>query len=80
MATKTYAQQLESVQTAIAAIESGELETKRGESAFHGISLADLYKRERQLRRAVAREAGCGSTGQIVIRRRQGRGERGRYR
>ncbi len=60
MAVKTYAQQLEEVQTAIASIEGGcQSYTIAGRSLTRA-NLADLYKRETWLRGQAAREARGG--------------------
>ena len=65
MAVKTFAEQLESVQNAIAAIESGNqsyrLETGVGTGrAVTRADLATLYKRESWLRGKASREAAGG--------------------
>jgi hypothetical protein len=61
MTVKTYAQQLEEVQAAIAAIEGGAQQYMIGERQLTRGNLATLYERERWLRGMAAREASSGS-------------------
>lgn len=60
MAVKTYSEQLESVQTAIAAIEAGNQSISILGRTFTKGDLSTLYARERYLRRQVARETRGG--------------------
>ena len=62
MTIKTYTQQLEEVQTAIAAIEGGAQQYMIGERQLTRGNLKTLYDRERWLRTMAAREA-RGTTG-----------------
>lgn len=57
---KTYAEQLESVQTAIEAIEGGAQEYTIGTRIWKGADLNTLYKREERLMGLVRRESGGG--------------------
>jgi hypothetical protein len=57
MAIKTYAEQLEEVQTAISAIESGAQEYQIGGKRVRKGDLAALYKREEYLRSMVNEDA-----------------------
>lgn len=66
MAVKTYAQQLEEVQTAISTIEGGSQSYSiAGRSLTRG-DLATLYSREKWLRNMAAREEE-GTSGKIGI-------------
>ena len=56
MAVKTYAQQLEDVQTAIAAIEGGAQSYSIGNRALSRADLKTLYAREQWLRKMADRE------------------------
>ncbi len=67
MAIKTYTEQLEAVQTAIAKIEAGAQSYSVEGNAFTRADLATLYKRETEIRALVAREGRGGG-----IRMRQG--------
>lgn len=67
MAVKTYAQQLEEVQTAIAAIESGSQSQSMQNRSITRADLATLYARERWLRTMVARESDGGIGVNYVI-------------
>lgn len=58
MAIKTYTEQLEEVQAAISAIESGAQEYQIGTRKLRRADINFLYKREEQLRAAVERETG----------------------
>jgi hypothetical protein len=60
MAIKSYAQQLEEVQTAIAKIESKSQSHTVGERTLNRADLATLYQREQWLRGMAAREARGG--------------------
>lgn len=60
MATESYQVQLERVQSAIAAIEAGDREVRRGERTFTDADLPALYAREARLRKYVDRQAGKG--------------------
>lgn len=63
MAVKTYAEQLEDVQTAIAAIEGGAQEYSVGGAVSRSVKRGDLgtlYKRETWLRKMAARESRGG--------------------
>lgn len=61
MAIKTYTEQLEEVQTAIAAVESGaQMYQLNGRMVTRG-SLSTLYKREEYLRKMVTRESRGGA-------------------
>lgn len=61
MATKTYSEQLESVQAAIEAIETGAqeytIQTAAGSRTVKRAQLSTLYDRERRLRPLAARES-----------------------
>ncbi len=59
MALKTTLQQLEDVQTAIAAAERGQSYTMDGQTISRG-DLAALYKREERLLARYAQEQGTG--------------------
>ena len=61
MTIKTYAERLEEVQSAIAAIEGGAQQYMIGERQLTRGSLRALYEQERWLRSMAAREA-RGST------------------
>lgn len=65
MAVKTYAQQLEEVQAAIAKIEGGEQRWQQGDRSAQLAELETLYKRETWLRRMVNRS----DRGGIRVRR-----------
>lgn len=65
MATKTYQQQLEDVQTAIAEIETRGQSVDVNGRQFTRANIARLYEREKYLRRMAARE----SSGGIVVRK-----------
>jgi hypothetical protein len=52
--------QLDSVQTAIAALESGEREVMVGRRQFGIADLATLYSRERSLKNEIARSTSGG--------------------
>ena len=59
MAVKTYSEQLEDVQTAIAAIEGGSQEYTIGGAVSRSVKRGDLdtlYAREKWLRKMSARE------------------------
>lgn len=56
MAIKTYTEQLEAVQAAIEAIETGAQSYSISGRSLTRANLADLYARERHLRTMVARE------------------------
>lgn len=60
MAVKTYAEQLEEVQTAIAKAESEAQEWRQGERSERQADLDTLYKREKWLRTMVARQSRGG--------------------
>lgn len=57
---KTYAEQLESVQSAIAAIEEGAQSYTIGNRSLNRGDLSTLYTREKWLRRMASREAAGG--------------------
>lgn len=63
----TYAEQLESVQNAIASIEAGNQSTSILGRSFTKADLATLYTRERWLRKMVARESRGGLRIQRVV-------------
>lgn len=66
MPVKTYAEQLEAVQTAIADIEKKNQSYTTGEGrSVTKATLRDLYDREKYLRRMVAREAAGGG---VIVR------------
>jgi hypothetical protein len=56
MAIKTYAEQLEDVQTAISAIETGAQAYSIQGRSLTRADLGQLYQREKHLRRMVDRE------------------------
>lgn len=60
MAIKTYLEQLEAVQLAIAKLESGVQSYSIGGRSLTRANLKDLYDRERWLRSMVAREENDG--------------------
>lgn len=60
MPIETYAEQLERVQRAIARIEQGGQTVERNGRRLTRGDLAELYARERELRRLVALEDGTG--------------------
>lgn len=60
MAVKTYAQQLEEVQTAIASIESGAQSYSIAGRSLSRADLKTLYDREKWLRTMAAREEAGG--------------------
>lgn len=60
MAVKTYAEQLEEVQTAISTIESGAQSYSVSGRALNRADLATLYARERYLRKMADREGNGG--------------------
>lgn len=66
MTTETYQVQLERVQAAIAAIESGEREVRRGERVYTDADLPSLYARESRLRKFVDRETNGKGPRQVV--------------
>lgn len=69
MALKTYTEQLESVQTAIASVEAtGQGFDVNGRTVTRG-DLRTLYQRERWLRSQVAREARGGIRMRQVVPR-----------
>jgi hypothetical protein len=65
MAIKTYTEQLESVQAAIAVIEGGAQSYTIGNRTFYRGDLGVLYKREERLQPLAARETG-GNAGARV--------------
>lgn len=69
MATETYQTQLERVQAAIAAIESGGQATDVGGRSLTRADLDTLYQRERYLRRQVARASAGGIATRRVVPR-----------
>ena len=60
MAVKTYAEQLESVQNAIASIEAGAQSLTISGKAYTKADLKTLYDRESWLRRMAGKEARGG--------------------
>jgi len=62
MAVKTYAEQLEEVQTAIATIESGAQSYSVSGRALSRADLGTLYAREKYLRKMAQREENGGIT------------------
>ena len=60
MAIKTYTQQLEEVQTAIAAVEGGAQMYQLNGRMVSRASLSTLYEREKYLRKMADREARGG--------------------
>lgn len=60
MAIKTYEEQMEEVQTAIATIESGAQSYSIGNRSFTRADLGTLYDREKWLRKMATREAAGG--------------------
>lgn len=69
MATTDYQTQLETVQAAIAAIEGGEREVRRGDRVYTDADLATLYSRERWLRKMVERATNSGLRVRQVVPR-----------
>lgn len=67
MAVKTYAEQLEDVQTAIAAIESGAQSQSMQNRSITRADLSTLYLREKWLRVMVDRETSGGIGVNYVI-------------
>jgi hypothetical protein len=67
MAVKTYAVQLEEVQTAIASIEAGSQSQSMNSRSITRANLADLYAREKWLRTMADREERGGIGVNYVI-------------
>ena len=65
MAIKTYAEQLEEVQTAIATIETGSQSYSMGSRSLTRADLRTLYNREKWLRTMADREE--NSNGKVRI-------------
>jgi len=65
MAIKTYAEQLEDVQTAIAQIEGGAQSYSIRSRSYTYADLGALYKRERWLRKMATTEDARGDNNQI---------------
>lgn len=67
MAVKTYTEQLESVQAAIEAIETGAQSYAIAGRSLTRANLPDLYKREERLLALVERETNTGLVVKYVV-------------